>query len=141
MSVGDENRANESPQPSAANNGSSESSGTNDSAQNSGVLNGESQEQLSLRSQILNLNWLNWKRMIAILSSMALIAGALGNINDVTDFGRRILNVTTTQRATPEIKELLTSHYEEVGDQKYKEAFADFGKIEQERLGGFESYK
>jgi hypothetical protein len=141
MNVDDENRGNESPQPSAANNGSAESSGTNDSAQKSHVPNGEPQEELSLGSQVLNLSWLNRKRMIAILSSLALIAGILGNINDVTDFGRRVLNVATTQGAAPEIKELLRSHYEEVADQKYKEAFADFGKIEQERRGGFESYK
>jgi hypothetical protein len=141
MSIDDENRGNESPQPSAANNGGAESSGTNDSAQDSGVMNGESQEELSLRSQLLNLSWLNWKRIITILSSLALIAGVLGNINDVTDFGSRILSVATSQRATPEIKELLRSHYEEVGNQKYKAAFADFGEVEQERLGGFESYK
>jgi hypothetical protein len=141
MSVDDANRGNGSSKPSAANNGSVESSGTSDPAQDSSVLNGESQEEHSRRSQILNLSWLNKKSIIAILSSMALVASALANINDVTDLGGRILNVATTQGATPEIKELLRSHYEEVGDQKYKEAFADFGKIEQERLGGLESYK
>jgi hypothetical protein len=134
-----ETREPETPEPQTTDRSASE--GPTGTRQQPGVPSGDDQEGSSLTAQSLGLRWLSSKRLLGILSSLVVIAGVVASIYDVGNFGGAILNVVVTQEPTEEIERLLVTHYEEVGNHKYKEAFADYGRVEQKRQGGFEGYK
>jgi hypothetical protein len=71
--------------------------------------------------------WLNTKRL-AIAGSITAIALIVGYF------------VVNHSQETAAIENLLTSHYEDVANGNYKDAFSDFSKAEQERFGGLGAY-
>ena len=99
--------------------------------QQPGAPGGDNQEGSSLTAQSLGFGWLKSKRLLGILSSLVVVAGVVASIYDVGNFGSAVLNLAFTQEPRVEIERLLETHYENVGNHRYKEAFADFGKVEQ----------